>query len=115
VRESAPLAAVAAGLEACGVTFRMGEDWLEVDGCAGPPPGLDKGAAIVTHMDHRIAMSFLVLGLGARRPVTVDDGEFIDTSFPGFGDFMRALGADIRATGEVQMAAGGPGAGGTPA
>ncbi|MFO0986168.1 MAG: 3-phosphoshikimate 1-carboxyvinyltransferase [Alphaproteobacteria bacterium] len=115
VKESDRLAAVAAGLEACGVTFRMGEDWLEVDGCAGPPPGLAKAAAIVTHMDHRIAMSFLVLGLGARRPVTVDDGEFIDTSFPGFGDFMRALGADIRATGEVQMAAGGPGAGGSPA
>ena len=107
VKESDRLAAVAAGLEACGVKFRMGEDWLEVDGCAGPPPGLDTGAAIATHMDHRIAMSFLVLGLGARRPVTVDDGEFIDTSFPGFGDFMRALGADIRSFGEVQMATGG--------
>ncbi len=107
VKESDRLAAVAAGLEACGVKFRMGEDWLEVDGCGGPPPGLDKGAAIVTHMDHRIAMSFLVLGLGARRPVTVDDGAFIDTSFPGFGDFMRALGADIRVVGEMQMATGG--------
>jgi 5-enolpyruvylshikimate-3-phosphate synthase len=42
--------------------------------------------------------------LGARRPVTIDDGEFIETSFPGFGDFMRALGADIRNTGEIRMA-----------
>jgi 3-phosphoshikimate 1-carboxyvinyltransferase len=106
VKESDRLAAVAAGLEACGMKIRTGEDWLEVEGCAGPPPGLDPGAAIATHMDHRIAMSFLVLGLGARRPVTVDDGEFIDTSFPGFGDFMRALGADIRAAGEFRVASG---------
>jgi len=69
-------------------------------------PGCDPGAAIVTHMDHRIAMSFLVLGLGARRPIAVDDGAFIDTSFPGFGDFMRALGADIRIAGETLMAGG---------
>jgi 3-phosphoshikimate 1-carboxyvinyltransferase len=107
VKESDRLAAVADGLGRCGVKIRMGEDWLEVEGCAGPPPGLDAGAVITTHMDHRIAMSFLVLGLGARRSVTVDDGEFIDTSFPGFGDFMRALGADIRAAGEIQMATGG--------
>jgi 3-phosphoshikimate 1-carboxyvinyltransferase len=107
VKESDRLAAVAAGLELCGVKFRMGEDWLEVEGAGGPPPGLDAGAAITTHMDHRIAMSFLVLGLGARRPVSVDDGEFIDTSFPGFGDFMRALGADLRATGETRLASGG--------
>jgi 3-phosphoshikimate 1-carboxyvinyltransferase len=115
VKESDRLAAVAAGLERCGVTVRMGADWLEVDGCAGPPPGPDAGAAIATHMDHRIAMSFLVMGLGARRPVTVDDGEFIDTSFPGFAGFMRALGADIRAAGEIQMATGDARAGGTPA
>ena len=104
VKESDRLAAVADGLERCGVKFRMGEDWLEVDGCAGPPPGLDPGAVITTHMDHRIAMSFLVVGLGARRPITVDDGAFIDTSFPAFGDFMRALGADIRIAGEYLVA-----------
>jgi 3-phosphoshikimate 1-carboxyvinyltransferase len=107
VKESDRLAAVAAGLEQCGVKYRIGEDWLEVEGAGGPPPGLDAGAAITTHMDHRIAMSFLVLGLGARRPVTVDDGAFIDTSFPAFVDFMRALGADIRAAGEFQLAVGG--------
>jgi len=107
VKESDRLAAVAAGLERCGVKYRTGEDWLEVEGAGGPPPGLDSGAAVTTHMDHRIAMSFLVLGLGARRPVTVDDGAFIDTSFPAFADFMRALGADIRAAGEFQLAVGG--------
>ncbi len=112
VKESDRLAAVADGLERCGVKFRIGEDWLEVEGCAGLPPGLDAGRAITTQMDHRIAMSFLVLGLGARRPVTVDDGSFIDTSFPGFADFMRALGADIRIAGEVQLAAGGAPVGG---
>ncbi|MCW5771812.1 MAG: hypothetical protein KIT16_09275, partial [Rhodospirillaceae bacterium] len=84
-----------------------GPDWMAIEGCAGPPPGPDPGSRIATHMDHRIAMSFLVLGLGARRPVAVDDGEFIDTSFPGFAGFMRALGADIRAAGEFQMASGG--------
>src|SRR5262249_37901847 len=105
VKESDRLAAVADGLERCGVRLRMGEDWLEVEGSGGPPPGADPGASITTHMDHRIAMSFLVLGLGARRPVTVDDGQFIDTSFPGFGDFMRALGADIRNAGEILLAA----------
>jgi 3-phosphoshikimate 1-carboxyvinyltransferase len=104
VKESDRLAAVAAGLERCGVRCRMGEDWLEVEGCGGAPPGPDPGAAIETHMDHRIAMSFLVLGLGARRTVTVDDGAFIDTSFPGFGDFMRALGADLRHAGEILLA-----------
>jgi len=106
VKESDRLAAVAAGLAAAGVRHRMGEDWLEVEGANGPPPGTEPGTAIATHMDHRIAMSFLVLGLGARRPVTVDDGAFIDTSFPGFGDFMRALGADIRNAGEIEMAGG---------
>jgi 3-phosphoshikimate 1-carboxyvinyltransferase len=89
------------------VIFRMGEDWLEVDGCAGPPPGLDKGAAIVTHMDHRIAMSFLGLGRGARRAGAGDDGDFIDTSVAGVGDLVGARGADIRAAGEVRMAPGG--------
>jgi 3-phosphoshikimate 1-carboxyvinyltransferase len=46
-------------------------------------------------MDHRIAMSALVMGMGATRPVTVDDAAFIATSFPGFADLMRRLGADL--------------------
>ena len=53
--------------------------------------------AVETHLDHRIAMSFLVLGLVARNPVTVDDGRMIQTSFTGFEDLMRGIGADIQA------------------
>ncbi len=60
----------------------------------GRPPG---GAAIETGLDHRIAMSFLVLGLAAERPVTIDDGAPIETSFPGFAKLMTALGAKIEA------------------
>ncbi len=93
VKESDRLAAVAEGLAACGVTVRSGADWLEVDGTGGKPvPG---GALVRTHMDHRIAMAFLVLGLNAEAPVRVDDGEMIATSFPRFVSLMRGLGADI--------------------
>ncbi len=96
VKESDRLAAIAAGLEACGVTTRQGEDWLEIDGSGGAPVrGTDPGAAVATQMDHRIAMSFLVLGLASENGVTIDDGGFIETSFPGFAETMRGLGAAI--------------------
>lgn len=100
VKESDRLAAVARGLAACGVEVEEGEDSLVVHGCGGPgggrgggrPPG---GAAIETGLDHRIAMSFLVLGLAAERPVTIDDEAPIETSFPGFAKLMNGLGANI--------------------
>jgi len=92
VKESDRLAAIAAGLAANGVRFEMGEDSLTVEGTGGPPAG---GGTVATHMDHRIAMAFLVLGLAARRAVTVDDGAMIDTSFPGFAALMNGLGAKI--------------------
>ena len=53
------------------------------------------GGLVITHMDHRIAMSALVMGLGSEQPVQVDDAAFIATSFPGFVETMRVLGADI--------------------
>jgi 3-phosphoshikimate 1-carboxyvinyltransferase len=92
VKESDRLAAIARGLEANGVKIEMGEDSLVVHGHAGAPPG---GGVVTTHMDHRIAMSFLVMGMAARQPVTVDDVSFIDTSFPGFVPLMQGLGARI--------------------
>ncbi len=94
VKESDRLAAIADGLAACGVKVETGEDYLVVDGCDGPPPGLEDGA-VAAHGDHRIAMAFLTLGAAARRDVIVDDGRMIETSFPDFAGFMNGLGAKI--------------------
>ncbi|HEX7006583.1 MAG TPA: 3-phosphoshikimate 1-carboxyvinyltransferase, partial [Alphaproteobacteria bacterium] len=98
VKESDRLALIARGLAACGVEVEEGTDHLAVHGCGGPPPGLrEPSAAVETHLDHRIAMAFLVLGAAARAPVTIDDGSMIETSFPDFVGFMNRLGADIGA------------------
>ena len=91
VKESDRLAATAAGLIANGVEAVIEGDDLIVDG-KGFAPG---GGSIATHMDHRIAMSFLVMGLAARQPVMVDDTGFIATSFPDFLGLMRRLGAEF--------------------
>lgn len=91
VKESDRLSATAALLRANGATVRTGEDWLEVDGAAGVPGG----GMVETHDDHRIAMSSLVLGLGAQTPVQIDDGDMIGTSFTGFADLMATLGGQI--------------------
>ena len=92
VKESDRLAAVAAGLAACGVAHRIEGDDLIVTGGDGAAKG---GGTVLTHLDHRIAMSFLVLGLASREPVTVDDGAMIATSFPRFVEMMGGLGARI--------------------
>lgn len=93
VKESDRIDAMARGLEACGVRVEEEEDVLIVHGMgAGGVPG---GATCATHIDHRIAMSFLILGLAAQRPVSVDDGSPIATSFPLFEGLMAGLGADI--------------------
>ena len=93
-KESDRLASVAAGLAVNGVRHEMGVDTLTVHGTGTAPDG---GGLVKTHLDHRIAMSFLVLGLAAREPVAVDDGSPIDTSFPGFAALMNGLGAKIDA------------------
>ncbi|WP_126974614.1 3-phosphoshikimate 1-carboxyvinyltransferase [Frigidibacter oleivorans] len=93
VKESDRIDAMARGLEACGVTVEEDEDTLIVHGLGAD--GVPGGATCATHLDHRIAMSFLVLGLAARAPVTVDDGSPIDTSFPVFETLMAGLGAPV--------------------
>jgi 3-phosphoshikimate 1-carboxyvinyltransferase len=92
VKESDRLAAIARGLAACGVSAQVDGDDMTIEGCGGPPPG---GATIATRLDHRIAMSFLVMGLAARAPVAIDDASPIETSFPGFERLMVGLGASI--------------------
>ncbi len=90
VKESDRLSATAAMLAGNGVDVVIEGDDLVIEG--GAIPG---GAVVATHMDHRIAMSALVLGQVAQAPVGVDDAAFIDTSFPGFVTLMRQLGAGI--------------------
>ena len=92
VKESDRLAMVANGLKAAGVNVVIEGDDLIVHGIGTPPAG---GCTITTAMDHRIAMSFLVLGMVTPNPVTIDESGFIDTSFPGFVDLMNQVGAQI--------------------
>jgi 3-phosphoshikimate 1-carboxyvinyltransferase len=89
-KESDRLAAIVAGLAACGVAARIDGDSLTVSG--GTIMG---GAEVASHGDHRVAMSFLVLGLASSRPVGVDQAEMIATSFPRFAETMRSIGARI--------------------
>ena len=92
IKESDRLAAIVRGLRACGVVAEETEAGLIVAGAGGRPPG---GGSIAVERDHRIAMAFLVLGLAAEKPVRVDDGTAIATSFPGFAASLGALGARI--------------------
>ncbi len=94
VKESDRIDAMARGLEACGVRVEEDRDTLVVHGCG--PGGVPGGATVAARLDHRIAMSFLVLGLAAKAPVTVDDAAPIATSFPGFAALVTALGGDLR-------------------
>lgn len=93
VKESDRLGGMARGLEACGVNLEEGEDFLVIHGTGQPPAG---GATIETALDHRIAMAFLVLGMVSASPVTIDDAEPIETSFPGFAQLMNGLGGNIK-------------------
>jgi 3-phosphoshikimate 1-carboxyvinyltransferase len=91
-KESDRIALTAALLRACGVEVEEGPDRMVVHGRGRLPAG---GGLVTTHGDHRIAMSGLVMGLAAENAVTVDEPGMIATSFPGFADLMRSLGADI--------------------
>lgn len=90
VKESDRLKLTAEGLKACGVECVEGEDTLLVKGTGEAPQG---GGFITTALDHRIAMSFLVMGCAAKTRVTIDDSRAIATSFPNFVSMMREIGA----------------------
>ena len=94
VKESDRLTAIATGLDSCGVRVAVDGDTLTVEGNGGPPDG---GGLIATQLDHRIAMAFLVLGMGCREPVRIDDGAPIATSFPDFVALINGLGGGIAA------------------
>jgi 3-phosphoshikimate 1-carboxyvinyltransferase len=93
VKESDRIAAMAAGLRANGVEVTEEEDGMIVHGRGAD--GAPGGATVAAHLDHRIAMAFLVLGLASRSPVAIDDAAPIATSFPSFLPMMRGLGAEI--------------------
>ncbi len=93
VKESDRLAAIIAGLQANGVSAHESKNNLTVTGMAKVPGG----GQVITHMDHRIAMSFLTMGLASEKPVTVDDAAMIATSFPEYQDLMAGLGAVMEA------------------
>jgi 3-phosphoshikimate 1-carboxyvinyltransferase len=96
VKESDRLDAMASGLTAAGADVTETEDSLTIRGTGGRGTGgVAGGARVEAADDHRIAMAFLVLGGVAERPLEIDDGATIDTSFPGFADLMNRLGADI--------------------
>ena len=97
VKESDRIEAMATGLRAAGVTVQDGPDWWHVHGLGGAVKG---GALAATHLDHRIAMSFLILGMGAREGMSIDDGGPVATSFPIFEPLMAALGASLARTSE---------------
>lgn len=92
VKESDRIALMSRGLEACGVDVEEEPEGFIVHGTGQPPPG---GASVETAGDHRIAMSHLVLGLASKEPVKVDEPGMIATSFPGFAELMRGLGAEV--------------------
>ncbi len=104
VKESDRVAATIAMLRANGVEAWETKEGFRVRGCG--PNGVPGGGRVETFHDHRIGMSALVLGLGARQPVEIDDAAMIATSYPEFFDHMRALGADVARIGQDASGAG---------
>lgn len=95
VKETDRLEAMARGLEAAGIAVEAGPDWLAVTGTGNRQPA--GGSAVDAEHDHRIAMSFAVLGLVAEKPIEIAGAETIATSFPGFVELMGDLGARLDA------------------
>lgn len=93
VKESDRLAVMAKGLKANGVKLKEFEDGIEIEGIGAMVPG---GGMVETHLDHRIAMAFSVLGQMADNPITIDDASPIQTSFPSFIELMTGLGAGLK-------------------
>ncbi|MGI9391091.1 MAG: 3-phosphoshikimate 1-carboxyvinyltransferase, partial [Boseongicola sp.] len=93
VKESDRIDAMAVGLRASGTEVDEGEDWWEIHGKG--PGGVKGGSTVAARLDHRIAMSFLCLGMATREPVKVDDASPIQTSFPEFEQLMSGLGAQL--------------------
>lgn len=92
-KESDRISAMADGLKACGVFAVAGDDFLEVAGGIKQPESIAK---IKTHLDHRIAMSFLIMGLGIEKGVQIDDAEPIKTSFPNFVEIFAKFGNEFK-------------------
>jgi len=99
MKESDRLAAIAEGLQTCGVPAAIQGDALHVTGGAQ----VSGGGLVQSQMDHRIAMAFLILGLSATKPVTVDDGAMIATSFPAFVETMSGLGARLKSSAGARL------------
>lgn len=93
VKESDRLAVMSAGLQGAGIDLEEGESSLTIHGTGTPPRG---GNMVAVELDHRIGMSFLVLGMVSEHEMRIDDGSAIDTSFPGFRQLMNELGAEIK-------------------
>lgn len=96
VKESDRVTAIAQGLDACGVRVEEESDSLTIHGTGHPPAG---GARVASRLDHRMAMSFAILGMVSQAPVRIDDAAPITTSFPGFVKLMNQLGARLTSSG----------------
>jgi 3-phosphoshikimate 1-carboxyvinyltransferase len=94
VKESDRIDAMVKGLKSNGLKTEEGEDWWSVEGCE--IDGVYGGGLCETFLDHRIAMSFLVLGMASKRAVTIDDSSPITTSFPSFESLMVQIGANFQ-------------------
>lgn len=94
VKESDRLTAIIDGLVASGIQATSTKDTLTIQGVNGRPQGGNRNA-IQTHFDHRIAMSFLILGMSSKKPIVIDDGRSINTSFPNFVELINQMGGNI--------------------